>query len=186
MNELFERIITKLNEIYPDIDDELNEGTKECDIKSAQEKLGVQLPQDLIDFYKIHNGLDSDTGIFYGWSFLSLEEIISEWEIWRDLVDSKTFDGIFSEPDDGIKNDWYNLKWIPIGTDGGGNCICLDFDPEKGGQIGQLIEVWHDSPERIWTAPSFKNYIEKYANDLEENNLIYDEDFGNVDFPWND
>lgn len=186
MDKLFERIINKLREIYPDIDDELNEGAEDCDIKNAEDKLGVQLPQDFIDFYKIHNGLDTDTGIFYGWAFLSLEDIVSEWENWKELVDSKTFDGIFSEPDDGIKNDWYNLRWIPIGTDGGGNCICIDFDPDKNGLQGQVIEMWHESAERILNTSSFKHFIEKYVKDLEEDNLVYDEDFGNIDFPWDE
>lgn len=186
MDKLFERLISDVSKIYPDIYDELNEGADDSEIQAAQDKLGVKFPSDLIDFYKLHNGLDTDMGIFYGWSFLSIEEVVSEWETWESLVSSNTFEGILSEPDEGIKNDWYNLKWIPIGTDGGGNCICLDLDPDDKGISGQLIDVWHDSPERTVIAYSFKEFIEKFLSELEEGKLVYDEDFGSIDYMWND
>ncbi|KWE64809.1 hypothetical protein WL77_20605 [Burkholderia ubonensis] len=52
------------------------------------------------------------------------------------------------EPEPGIRGDWYNLKWIPLTHNGSGDHLCVDLDPDEGGRIGQVIRVWHDSPER--------------------------------------
>ncbi|WP_156441033.1 SMI1/KNR4 family protein [Burkholderia sp. ABCPW 14] len=49
-----------------------------------------------------------------------------------------------SETDQVIKDDWYNLKWIPFTHDGSGIRLCLNLDPAEGGTLGQVVRIWHD------------------------------------------
>ncbi|MEA5478111.1 SMI1/KNR4 family protein [Pseudanabaena galeata UHCC 0370] len=92
--------------------------------------------------------------------------------IWKGLLDSGTFqneDGQDQgcEPDLGVFNVWWSSKWIPLTYDGCGNHDCLDLAPAEGGNIGQIISMWHDDPERKILAPSFRDWLQNYAEELE-------------------
>ncbi|WP_332455118.1 SMI1/KNR4 family protein [Burkholderia ubonensis] len=63
------------------------------------------------------------------------------------------------EPEPGIRGDWYNLKWIPLTHNGSGDHLCVDLDPDEGGRIGQVIRVWHDSPERELVAKGVGEWL---------------------------
>jgi len=39
----------------------------------------------------------------------------------------------------------------PLTDSGSGDRHCLDLDPAPGGSVGQVILMWHDSPERPWS-----------------------------------
>jgi cell wall assembly regulator SMI1 len=182
MKKVWEQIITKLNEIAPEMVNNLNEPVTDEQIKQLEEKISAKFPEEFIEFYKVHNGQDSDgPGLIFCEELLSFERINNEWGIWKGLYDSKTFEdenGHFTcEPDKGIKNIWWNPLWIPITYDGSGNHYCLDLDPADSGNYGQIIRMWHDDPSRTFEASSFKIWIEKYANDLVNGKLVYSDDY---------
>ena len=181
MAQIWERfeiwIKANTNQLYS----RLNDGASTEEIQKTESNLEVKLPKDLVDFYKIHNGQVTDTGGLINMDELvSLEEIVRQWTVWHELLKSGDFDGIVSEPSKGVKNDWWNEKWIPITHDGGGNHICIDLDPAKGGTIGQIIHMWHDSAERELIAHSFSEWIENYVNDLENGEYCYSDDWGGI------
>ena len=45
------------------------------------------------------------------------------------VQDAGEFEGCESDPDVGIRNNWWNDKWIPITYDGAGKHDCLDLAP---------------------------------------------------------
>lgn len=90
------------------------------------------------------------------------------------------YDGeaITSDPDPGIKNDWWNPKWIPITADGCGDNFCIDMDPAEAGRAGQIISMWHDAGWREIKSNSFENWIIQYASDPKSGKYIYEEQLG--------
>ena len=118
-----------------------------------------------------------------GEEWLTIDRIIDEYKIWKELYD----DGDFSEdgkdygcsPEEGIKPDfWWNPKWISLTADGGGNGKMIDLDPSKEGKRGQIIQMWHDDADRSIEAQSLKDFFEKYAQDLEKGLYVIHPDYG--------
>jgi cell wall assembly regulator SMI1 len=140
-----------------------------------------KLPEDFRDFYKVHNGQEADVdGLIDAEEILSIDRIKEQWGIWKELYDNGTFTGKHSDPDDGIKDDWWNPRWIPFTFDGAGNHYCLDLDPDEDGEAGQVIRMWHDDAERIHLAYSFGEFIEGYVEDMEAGELHYSEEYGGI------
>ena len=160
----------------------INPPATEEELRDLELKLDVRLPEDFKSFYKVHNGQETNSpGIIPPGILLSIEEILHQHSIWKELTNSGTFYKILSDPENGIKNDWYNLKWIPITHDGTGDHICIDMDPDKGGRIGQIIAFEHDNPVRIIVAPSFAEWINLLIRDLQVGKYKFDEECGSFE-----
>ncbi len=103
-----------LEQNAPEVAAGLGDGATKEQIAAAERKLGIALPEEVQASYSIHDGQQTDPslggvvgGIFVpGGDFLSLARIIDEWTVWKDLLNSGTFDGIQSDPQPGIKSDW--------------------------------------------------------------------------------
>lgn len=122
--------------------------------------LGAKLPNDLIASLKTHDGQADQGGVcFDGETLLNAQGILEEWTCWRDLVVEGTFDDMTSDPDGGVKDDWYNLRWIPVTKNGSGDCLCVDLDPAPGGTYGQVIRMWHDDDRRERVAASYEAWL---------------------------
>jgi cell wall assembly regulator SMI1 len=73
-----------------------------------------------------------------------------------------------------VKEDIWNSRWIPFASDESGNFLCVDYDPAKGGDIGQVI-LWASDPPYVEViAPSFRAWLEQFANDLEAGKYKWD------------
>lgn len=181
MKEIWQRIDTWLAENAPQVWDELQPGATDQEILRTEKALGIQFPEDVKASYRIHNGQPRDGyGLINCWTLLSLETVVEEWMIWKELLDAGEFDAAKSNPTDGIREDWWNPKWIPLTYSGSGDHHCLDMDPADGGREGQIIGMWHDEPERMIEAESFREWLERFADDLEAGMYIYSEDDGGV------
>ncbi|WP_249180811.1 SMI1/KNR4 family protein [Burkholderia cenocepacia] len=143
----------------------LNGPASDDDIAALQVALGATLPDALVDSLRIHDGQAALGEAFSGSdALLSAREILAQWRIWKGLVDAGDFGDMTSEPDAGIADDWYNLKWIPFTHDGSGNHLCVDLDPAEGGVAGQVIRVWHDDARRERIARSFPEWLAGIAS----------------------
>lgn len=186
MDQIWNKLIKGLDKLSAqskDFNYDLNEGVTDKKIASVEKTIGKALPEDFKQFYKVHNGeIENGQGILLGEEFLSVERIIEEWNIWKDLLDNKEFieDGVAieSEPDAGIKNNWWNPFWIPFTYDGSGNNICIDLDPSQDGNYGQIIRMWHDDATRELLANNFTEWIRAYTDDLEKGNYVFSDDYG--------
>jgi len=179
MKEAFEKFKIWLKENYEDGLKDLNPPATEDEIRLLEQTLGCSLPKDFIECLKIHNGQGNMAGgIFDGAEFLSTSRIIEEWSVWKELLDSGDFDDYESEPDEGIKSDWWNPKWIPFTSNGAGDHFCIDVDPEKQGSAGQIITMWHDSAERELLADSFSTWFSFYVSEILKGKYAYSDDYG--------
>ena len=71
----------------------LRPGATEEQVATTERALGVMFPEDVRASYRHHDGQASDSlGIPIGGDFLPLEGIVEQWRVWKDLLDSKTFD----------------------------------------------------------------------------------------------
>jgi len=185
MQEIWTYIESWLYANAPKIFDTLQPGASDTQIKAAEDFLSIQFPAEVKASYRIHNGQSDHSYGFLNWKeFLSLERMQEEWAVWKQLLDAGQFEDFETSPDAGIGSDWWSPQWIPLTYDGAGNHDCLDLNPGEGGNRGQIITMWHDEPEREIVAPSFREWLEQYAEGLKLGQFVFseeDESIFNVD-----
>jgi cell wall assembly regulator SMI1 len=144
---------------------DLNPPISDGDLQALEQQLAVKLPEDFVECLKVHNGQKGRAEwLFAGSEFLSSKRILDEWLIWKDLFDGGDFDGAEAEPGAGIQPAWWSPKWIPFTYNGAGDHLCLDLDPASGGQVGQVITLWHDDGVRKKKADSFAQWFAEFVD----------------------
>ena len=181
MHSLWNKFEVWLSENWPEGLAGLNPPATDQQIADLEKSLGVVLPKDYVTCLKIHNGQSQEIGgLFDGSEFLSTDEILAQWSVWKELLDSGEFAGINSDPATGVRNDWWNARWIPFTHNGGGDHLCLDLDPEASGSPGQVIMMWHDSSERELVALNFGTWFKLYAKGVFSGEFVYSDDYGGL------
>jgi cell wall assembly regulator SMI1 len=181
MNIIWNRIEKWLGANAPEVLDGLNPPATPDQILQAEAALGVSFPQDVRDTFKIHNGQASDTPwLLDGWEFMSVERIVEEWKVWKDLLDGGDFKGTESDSDGHTVTDWWSPLWIPLTYDGAGNHHCLDLSPGRLGRTGQIIRMWHDDAARDLIAPGYREWLLQLANAFEAGKYKLSEEYGGI------
>ena len=183
ITKLWNNLKQEWSRLAPNVTIALHEAASEDDLQKLEETINAKLPEDFKAFYRVHNGQKSWEGVIDCQELLSIERIIDEWKVWKGLLDSEAFigpDGSYkSEPrEQEVKNDWWNPGWIPFTSDGAGNHLCVDLDPNPGGTYGQVIEMIHDDADRSLKASSLMTYIEHYTEKLKSDAYRYSDDYG--------
>ncbi len=139
----------------------LRKGASEKAIAAAEKALGQSLPEDVKAFYRAHDGSDDDPAVDNR-ELLSLERMVGEWKVWKDLLDKGTFEkNDHGTPGKGVQKKWWIAEWIPVTYDGSGNHHVIDLAPAKGGTVGQILDFWHDDDPRNVVAKSLVEWLEK-------------------------
>ena len=178
IGEVWDRLEKALKTAAPDVKRSLKKGTTGAKLKAMEKKLGVLLPADLRVTLLRHDGQkDGADGLFpedyiedMSGEFLlmSVAEIESEWWMWKELADGGEFAGDTTAPDKGVRSGWWNPGWVPFASDGGGDSLCADTTPAKGGTAGQVIHMRHDSGDRPRLARSLAELLAKLCDHHEE------------------
>lgn len=157
---------------------------------NATSDAGMDLPKELVELYEIVNGTDPNSesaGIFpsndrferMAYGPFALEQIVSEWEMQNELLEGGEFGEADSEDSaDEVLNEWWNPGWIPFAGNGGGDYLCIDTVPAKGGKKGQVITHSHETGTHLLLAPSLVAYLHDLANALEAGHYENNEDYG--------
>ena len=154
----------------------LQKPATEAQIAKCEEALGIAFPPALRASFRVHNGQkvgaeslfpDDFADLGAAFSLLSVEDVINEWRVWKGLVDAGEFTKNKGQPDAGIRPDWWNPKWLPFASDGGGDSLCIDLAPAKGGAVGQVILHRHDGASRSKVAGDFPAFLQLFAEHLE-------------------
>lgn len=176
----WQRIEAWLAAHAPQIHEELRPPASPAQIEAAEAALGVRFPDDVRALYRLHDGQGRDgLGLLGGWTWLDLASVVSEWNIWKGLLDKGTFganDG--GDPGPGVRGDWWNPRWIPLTYSGSGDHHCVDLAPAEGGAEGQILRMWHDMESRSLIAPSLHAWLEQLAGELESGERVFDEEYG--------
>ena len=181
MTTHWKTIETWLQSNAPDVLAGLNPPASQQQISDAEAALGITFPADCIATFRIHNGQSSDSPwLFDAWEFLSLERILDEWRVWKDLLDGGDFKDSRSDSTGATVEDWWCPLWIPLTYDGAGNHDSLDLNPGPKGRKGQIIKMWHDESERPLVATSYAEWIAGLASDMERGLCRFSEEYNGV------
>ena len=168
-------------EAHPPFISYLNAGATISEIEKAEQAVETPFPEDLKYLLSQHNGSE-DYFVLPGWELFSAQRLVDEWKVWANLYKTQFKPENYKcNPVGKIgKDEWWRMKWLPFCGDGGGNHLCIDMDPLKGGTIGQVITMWHDDGHREIIAKSLTAFVQLIANDFENGKLTWDEDMGGV------
>lgn len=158
----------------------LRPGAAEQDIATLEHGLGFEVSAELKTLLRIHDGTQHEWRLLPGWELFSAARIVHEWKVWAELYHQQFKpDNLACSASGPIKSDeWWRLKWVPFCGDGGGNHLCIDLDPAPGGRVGQVIEMWHDDPQRVVIASSLQDYFSQIATEMAAGRLYWSEDYG--------
>ncbi len=155
----------------------LKKGAAEEQIAACEKVVGHSFPDELRACYLIHDGQKAGAdglfpeefvGLDSEFALLALEEIASTWTTWNDLANAGEFKKQKSQPDAGVRADWWNPKWLPFAGDGGGDSLCVDLAPAKGGTVGQVILLHHADAARTKKATGIRELLNSLAEYWED------------------
>ncbi len=168
LQETFTSLKLYYEQHYPEISETLNPPATDKELDDLEEIIGIKLPNDFRQLYKIANGQkNSDQSFFQeGYEFLSIKGIVYQWEILKGLYDSEE---MFREVDNNkgvILEAWWRPEWIPFGYMISGDLYCLDLSPGDKGVHGQIIEFIHDDSIRYHMGESIVDYLGELESGL--------------------
>ena len=133
-----EKLITKL----PHLKGTLRDGASIDNIKYIEAQAGVAFPKELKSLYLTNDGDDNSAvcGMLLGFHFLSLENMFNEWQR--------------SYPD---------TKWLPIGTDGGGNFLGVDLTIDENKSYGNVIFYGRDEQDKTVLSRNLTVLFERFS-----------------------
>lgn len=167
-----EQIVSQENKYY-----NLKHGIEQQDILDLQQQQEMQIPEILINFYKVHNiEWDAVTSVFsfsvegMGYDLLPFEDIYQHWQNNVELNTGEHLDASnYPNYDARTKiNDYTNINWIPFAESRDGDYLMLDLDPAEGGTYGQIIELQNESWERNIIANSLEHLVEMTIEQLND------------------
>lgn len=136
-------------------------------LDQLESHLGRRLPADVRRTYLLHDGQEGRSrGIFDGWEFLKAEYVIAEHRALSGLLASGAFEGASGSSVGPVKPLWWSDAWVPILSDGMGDYICTDLDPDQGGNYGQIVKFRHDSEFRYVVASGFDEWLSNFIDQL--------------------
>lgn len=144
----------------PELTAVLRPSATDGEIDEAEAQIGLEFPPSVRASYRIHDGQEGGTfGLFGGWRFLPLTEVVTEWENQREI--ERTFEF----------GTWDPSTAIPIMDDGGGNFLYVEHAPD--GSETPVIEWWHEQPTRNVQADSFAAYLDAFLDALDAGAYVY-------------
>ncbi|GAB2706710.1 SMI1/KNR4 family protein [Kitasatospora kifunensis] len=173
------RIESALERLAPAVAAALPAGASEEQLVAAEQQLGVALPADVLDFYRRHDGLPGVHVSGYG-------PVHSLGQLLKDALErAEDADEPMDEEEDGeIRRDiGWSARWIPLIPQGNGDVVCVDLDPPTPERLGQIIDWTHEGWTADYLAPSWREYLDAFAAELEEDDRY--ELFADG-FHWND
>ncbi|MFZ6638971.1 SMI1/KNR4 family protein [Undibacterium sp. TC4M20W] len=142
-------------------------------INDLNSRLENKLPDDFLDSLRRHNGTVSWTVKFYEGTLLDAKSILLELDevrgVAKDLHDANLRDGDNSMDSlicfGPVKNNLWSDYWIPFHVTDWSQ-TCFDFDPDIGGEMGQVISVnWEGNSIKV-IAKNYLEFLRLCANNL--------------------
>lgn len=151
-NELFE----KFNEFIPNMEERLNQTDTEDNIKNIEKLIEHKLPRVFVDLYSRYDGekYDKCLGSMLGFSLMSTNDILDTTKQFKNM----DFE-IISMQTGFVKDNIISSK-VPFASDGSGNFIAFDMDPDKNGIIGQIVTLDLDYNRSYLLADSLEGLYE--------------------------
>ena len=155
---------------FPSILNQLNAPATDEQITELEAKIGLLLPEQFKQLYKINNGEKQEKlcGILLGFHLYSLEDILREWTAWKEVREELSEADLndmsecaTSAPLNYIQKRYSIPQWIPLCGDSGGNHIGLDLAPDSWGTPGQIITFGRDEDDKIVVAKDLYSFVKR-------------------------
>lgn len=167
MKDIWKQIEAWLEQNAPDLLADLKPGALEATINQTERMLSCVLPGEMVMSYRIHDGSSGGAPPLFGeWALLPLSDVVKEWNILKKRSDDGAFEGIEAEADIQIQSEWWSTCWIPVASNSSGDFLCVDLNPPRTGNHGQIICFFHADPRRKLIAKHFKDWLAGFADDL--------------------
>ncbi len=139
----------------------LNPPATPDDLAVLEARLGLQLPESVRQVYENCNGQSVATpGVVLGMALLPIERVIDEMVSWLSVTAEDFGSEDFSSaPENAIKLEYANRRWLPLCDMGGGNYVGLDFDPGSSGTVGQVFNFGRDQLNKCVLASSLAQFL---------------------------
>ena len=144
-------------------------------IRKIQDFIGASLPSDFVAYLEHSNGQDTEQDGFIpppvdeldlDYCLLPVLEAIRDAKGQIALLKKREFAKRSVSADRQIRPVWWHPKWLPFATNGGGDFLCLDFDPTAAGTAGQVIHTSHETDHQTFIADSFSAWVTDLKNML--------------------
>ena len=131
----------------PFLKETLRPGVAGDSIKTIEAEIGFAFPAELKNLYLTNDGDNNEAlcGMMLGFRFLSLDEMFSEWRIMKSIAE------------------YADKRWLPFGSDNGGNFIGVNADPDSSGKAGRVIFFGRDEQEETVIADSLGALFERFT-----------------------
>lgn len=142
-----------------------------AELEALEKQLPRPAPSGLRQWLAVHNGQSSNgpfLGLIDGWHLLPAGSIGETHATFNRLLDEGDFDEFEADGDGRVKPEWWNKGWIPFAEGPGGDYLCIDMDPDEGGNAGQVIRFWHDDGDRKVRARNLTRLFEEFLEDLRD------------------
>lgn len=132
--EDFAETIKNIQGFRPD----LFAGATETELKAAEEKMNIMLPEDFKNFYRAFNGQNEYANALFDTFFLcSLKQILYFWDAFK--FNEEDFLQIPAEAEPGIKNVWGCALWVPFAATVTDIACALILHRQKAAMQGRLL-----------------------------------------------
>jgi cell wall assembly regulator SMI1 len=152
-------------------------GVSETALRAAEAAMGLELPEDIRESYRLHDGSRRGSYlILFERGFLlqlaadsDSESVVEEWKSMCEIAEQLTahyredFAGDVAGP---IRKTFWSPRWVPLTCDWESHAVCIDLDPAPGGRAGQVIMRRREADAWV-LAPSWGEWLAMYAANLE-------------------
>jgi cell wall assembly regulator SMI1 len=172
-----------LRGVAPGLDATFRGPVDDAELDRYQEAVGAELPGELRQLWRIHNGEggpEAHGGTIGGLIFLGLETSLREWSDWASLR-AETSDAdmhalrTFSEsvPPEAVQLEYTAAGWLPILKESmEGNYLGLDLAPGPGGLPGQVINFGRDEDRKAVISRSMSDLLGFIASEAERGEFV--------------
>jgi cell wall assembly regulator SMI1 len=189
VTELWRRLEAHFAAHAPEVLAFLNPPASEDALRRAAEALDGDLPPDLVESLRVHDGQPSLTGVIRlvpalfdplrNDSVATWGELATIDHIVNSSLSRRAWDGEVL-PLESLRGDEFDgpvlrdnsESWIVFVDSGSGDVLALDLAPTPGGQRGQVVAIDHDPPRLIVLAPSYRAWFEELVTRYESGRYI--------------
>lgn len=154
-----EKYLSEIKKRLPDIEERLNGGADEEQLKQLRLNAGCELHSELISLYQRFNGenLSKSPCFFAGLQFLDMGSVQHYVKFFRSVDEELTAMGTRAIQEKPMGE----LNWIPFAYDCSRAWLAMDLSPAESGTVGQIIAVDYDSNYCYLLANSMEDLFEK-------------------------
>lgn len=171
----------------PQLDDLMHKGAGSSQIERLEATLEQTLPDSYKALLRCYNGEKDVLCFALGFAFLSISEILQEWQYFSEQESTAETGELYQE--NRVLPALYHRGRVPFAHDGSGNYLCFDFAPDSEGAPGQIIYLPCGEPDPISVIfRDFDHCLDFWMTALQRGRLALiddDPDFY-YEFDWRD